>query len=248
MGHSIVEQPVPGSLETALQENWNHARHVENLRERYNSFYWFLWAAILSYVGRKGDFGNNIQENKYLFGLLAVMSFAVLLTTLKWNAEFANHMAAVSACARKLRLNGDKNDASSKWNPLPYPEFVGYMGLPLKFPLPLNVSVWLALINCLGLAIAVFLFFFGWTWSLKTSLVFGGLAGFIGVSLCYWMYRTMKKEITNRMSNPSAGDGQRMAAALEKLASSGAFSELSDPSKWQRETRKDRPLPGREDS
>jgi hypothetical protein len=194
--HSTAEQPLAGSLETALRENWNHARHVENLRDRYNSLYWFLWAAILSYVGRQGDFGARIQENKYLFGLLAVMSFAVLLTTLKWNAEFTNHMAAVSACARKLQLNADKNIGAN--DPLPYPEFVGYMALPLKFPLPLNVSVWLALIHCLGLALAVFLFFLGWTGSLKTSLVLGNVAGLIGVILCYWIYRTMKKEITKR--------------------------------------------------
>jgi hypothetical protein len=37
-----------------------------------------------------------------------------------------------------------------------------------------------------------------------------------------------------------------MAEALEKLAASDAFSEISDPSEWQREIRKDRPLPGRE--
>lgn len=40
--------------------------------------------------------------------------------------------------------------------------------------------------------------------------------------------------------------GKRMAEALEKLAASDAFSEISDPSEWQREIRKDRPLPGRD--
>ena len=39
---------------------------------------------------------------------------------------------------------------------------------------------------------------------------------------------------------------QRMAEALEKLAASDAFSEISDPVEWQREIRKDRPLPGRD--
>ena len=39
---------------------------------------------------------------------------------------------------------------------------------------------------------------------------------------------------------------KRMAAALEKLAASDAFSEISDPVEWQREIRKDRPLPGRD--
>lgn len=44
----------------------------------------------------------------------------------------------------------------------------------------------------------------------------------------------------------TANRGRRMAEALEKLAASDAFSEISDPSEWQREIRKDRPLPGRE--
>jgi hypothetical protein len=41
--------------------------------------------------------------------------------------------------------------------------------------------------------------------------------------------------------------GRRMAAALRKLAEMNAFAEITDPVAWQREIRKDRPLPGRED-
>jgi hypothetical protein len=37
-----------------------------------------------------------------------------------------------------------------------------------------------------------------------------------------------------------------MAEALENLAALDAFSEISDPVEWQREIRKDRPLPGRD--
>lgn len=40
--------------------------------------------------------------------------------------------------------------------------------------------------------------------------------------------------------------GRQMAEALSKLAESGAFSEIDDPSEWQREIRQDRPLPGRD--
>ena len=43
-----------------------------------------------------------------------------------------------------------------------------------------------------------------------------------------------------------ADRGRRMAEALEKLAAADAFSEISDPVEWQREIRKDRPLPGRD--
>jgi hypothetical protein len=41
--------------------------------------------------------------------------------------------------------------------------------------------------------------------------------------------------------------GGQMAEALSKLAESGAFSAIDDPSEWQREIRQDRPLPGREE-
>jgi hypothetical protein len=40
---------------------------------------------------------------------------------------------------------------------------------------------------------------------------------------------------------------QRAAAALKQLAASGAFDEIEDPVAWQREIRKDRPLPGRDE-
>ena len=39
---------------------------------------------------------------------------------------------------------------------------------------------------------------------------------------------------------------ERRLAALKKLASINAFSTIGDPQEWQRETRADRELPGRE--
>ncbi len=44
-----------------------------------------------------------------------------------------------------------------------------------------------------------------------------------------------------------ADRGKRMADALERLAEMNAFKDITDPVAWQREIRKDRPLPGRED-
>ena len=41
-------------------------------------------------------------------------------------------------------------------------------------------------------------------------------------------------------------DSKKAAAALRELAESGAFLGIDDPVEWQREIRKDRPLPGRE--
>ena len=41
--------------------------------------------------------------------------------------------------------------------------------------------------------------------------------------------------------------GERMAVALEKLAEGGGVETIEDPVAWQRETRRDRALPGRGD-
>lgn len=44
---------------------------------------------------------------------------------------------------------------------------------------------------------------------------------------------------------PAAG-GPAMAAALAALAEEGGPSRFGDPAEWQRKTRAERPLPGRE--
>ena len=41
--------------------------------------------------------------------------------------------------------------------------------------------------------------------------------------------------------------GRRAAQALQRLADAGGFASIEDPVAWQREIRRDRPLPGRED-
>jgi hypothetical protein len=42
-----------------------------------------------------------------------------------------------------------------------------------------------------------------------------------------------------------ANAGERMATALERLAASQSVASIEDPVEWQREVRRDRPLPGR---
>ena len=44
----------------------------------------------------------------------------------------------------------------------------------------------------------------------------------------------------------AAARGAAMAAALQKLAEAGGIPTIPDPVAWQREIRKDRPLPGRD--
>jgi hypothetical protein len=196
---AVVNDNLRSSLEKALQENWSHARHVENLRDRYMALYWFLWAAILSYVGRQGDFETGIKQSAFLFALLTLMSLAVLFSTLKWNSEFANHMAAAAATATALDLNRSNDDQKRASNtPLAYPEFKGYMALPLKFPIPYNAGVWLALTHCLGLGLATTLCLRAWCgW--KLSVLAGALAGIAAIALCYKIYAIAQREISTRL-------------------------------------------------
>jgi hypothetical protein len=54
---------------------------------------------------------------------------------------------------------------------------------------------------------------------------------------------------TDRRASPDDTEVRRRQVheALEALAASNPFAEITDPIAWQREIRKDRPLPGRED-
>jgi hypothetical protein len=46
------------------------------------------------------------------------------------------------------------------------------------------------------------------------------------------------------LDESTASQGQRMAAALEQLASIHALAEIADPAVWEREVRQDRVLLG----
>ena len=50
----------------------------------------------------------------------------------------------------------------------------------------------------------------------------------------------------NRETKPKA-NGQAIVEILERMAARNSLSHIKDPVAWQREIRKDRPLPGREE-
>jgi hypothetical protein len=55
--------------------------------------------------------------------------------------------------------------------------------------------------------------------------------------------KTAKKPAVSNMIN-----GEIIAEIMNRIAARGnAFSDIQDPVEWQRNIRKDRPLPGRED-
>ncbi len=52
-----------------------------------------------------------------------------------------------------------------------------------------------------------------------------------------------------RSAQPASSEaerGKRIKAALQTLADLNTFADITDPVEWQRQIRKDRPLPGRE--
>ncbi len=50
-----------------------------------------------------------------------------------------------------------------------------------------------------------------------------------------------------RSASAEAERGKRIKAALQTLAELGTFADITDPVEWQRQIRKDRPLPGRDE-
>ncbi len=53
-------------------------------------------------------------------------------------------------------------------------------------------------------------------------------------------------KIVEEESEQKKPNGKLAAEILEKLSRSDPFKDIEDPVAWQREIRKDRPLPGRE--
>lgn len=63
--------------------------------------------------------------------------------------------------------------------------------------------------------------------------------------------RKMGLCIRKSKSNPSVNESeerqQKLFELMQEMAASSAFKSIEDPVAWQREQRKDRPLPGREE-
>lgn len=202
------DRPTAAALIAALQENWLHARHVENLRERQNYLYWVAWGAILAYLASSSGARSTISgpDLTWLFVLMAVFSAVALSTSLKWTAEFGNHIAAVYYAAEELGLNkpAQMTDASptrgirgkvrmfwsTRWA-LPYPEFRGYMALPLDLPIFLSVGPTMIVWQTIGLAVAIFLAaqpHVSPEWTVALALLLG-LGALTAVTICVMVLR-----------------------------------------------------------
>lgn len=57
---------------------------------------------------------------------------------------------------------------------------------------------------------------------------------------------THVRVVVDEHPEEKARRGERMAEALRALAELDPFRDIEDPAEWQREIRRDRPLPGRD--
>ena len=207
------------SLFLALQENFAHARHQEALREKVVAVYWTAWGATVGFVYAKT---GSFSDYPVLFVLLALVSLPVLLGTLKWSFEFGNHIAAISALSLVLHLNHlqttgrnkKPNDSSLTVDDyLPFSEFRGYVALPLRTPLYLNVAVTLIGLECIGFALSSAIAAYGFTpdgiITLGTATITwtkakSGICAFLislsfSVVICWRGYVRFKRDVSLRL-------------------------------------------------
>jgi len=112
---SELEQNLPSipseqALLTAMEQNWEHARHQENQRLNLFNIYAVLVAGIIYVVGLI----NEVWIRLLLIYFLAFLSVSIYLAFLKWNAEFSNHIAAIQSISRELRLLKEMEEADKE--------------------------------------------------------------------------------------------------------------------------------------
>ncbi|PKM37069.1 MAG: hypothetical protein CVV06_07770 [Gammaproteobacteria bacterium HGW-Gammaproteobacteria-10] len=54
------------------------------------------------------------------------------------------------------------------------------------------------------------------------------------------------KTLPQQEKSDNVPTGTKLARLMEEAATKNLFADIKDPAAWQREIRKDRPLPGRE--
>ena len=87
----------------ALKSNFQHARHIEDLRLRMALGY-IVATFGAGFVGIKGD-AIELQITGCLAGFLLTMFCWGM--TLKWNIEFANQIQRADACAKALKISAE---------------------------------------------------------------------------------------------------------------------------------------------
>ena len=87
-------------LSTCMEENLEHARHVENERLTFNSIFMALVAGVLAFV-------YSIDTDYRIFAisvilLLIVVGFIAMQLTKRWDNTFDRHIHFAKGCCRLL--------------------------------------------------------------------------------------------------------------------------------------------------
>lgn len=146
-------------LREALSENWQVARHIETLRQRFLSAFILIFGGVLTAVLSIGGSLDMILMKFWpVFSFLLVFSILTLQNFVKWNNEHSNHLRAVQWISEKLRLNeklsADRKTVIRNLKNLKGKEkmendamFQGYMALGLPLPIRVHkVFEWVMLI------------------------------------------------------------------------------------------------------
>jgi hypothetical protein len=135
----------------ALKSNWQHARHIEDLRLRLTTVYITTMLGA-GFTAIKSEI-FAIQVLGIGIGLLVtIFSWAM---THKWNVEFVNQIKKADACARRLKLIGSGSDPDQL-------NMHSFIGFPIRDPkLPkLNVRLMFSLFYGSFLLAWIFLLFY----------------------------------------------------------------------------------------
>lgn len=92
-------------LSFCMEQNLEHARHVENERLTFNSIYLAMAAAGLAVAG-----SCTHMLRFALFGFLSVMGILSMLLTARWNNAFNRHLHYAQQCYKMVHTSLFGND------------------------------------------------------------------------------------------------------------------------------------------
>ncbi len=93
------------SLIVALEQNFEHARHIELQRQQHLYVFIALLGVVLTVIfGYTASFHLALQQFWPVFLFLTIYSFTISSSIAKWNVEFKSHLRHIQWIAEKLEL------------------------------------------------------------------------------------------------------------------------------------------------
>jgi hypothetical protein len=86
-----------------VRQNWEHLRHIEQLRMRLANFYAVVVAGVLAFITQ----APNINQRPLLIVLAALSLFGVV-TTLRFNAHIPFRLEKLRELARQMGVPADR--------------------------------------------------------------------------------------------------------------------------------------------